>query len=483
MTDKPNILLITSDQHRADALGIDGHHSIRTPHLDSLAFAGCRFTRAYSTCPICMPARTTLLTGKDAVSFGCPHNSQAFTIDYQRERTLPSLLGRAGYQTEFVGKTHFLIDPSDRAGFDHVTQTHRLYKQRLRHSGQIHPGTGIGGNEMSPSGTHLPEDLGQTYWCTDECLEFLDARDRTQPFFLWASYEAPHPPNSIHEPYYSMYDDASQTPPLMPDWMSDDNAPLFEYINRHKTNPLPMDANTLNKVRGVYFGMITYLDHQIGRLLGRMMELGIFNDTLIIYTTDHGEKLGDFGSFWKASFLEPSTRIPLVVKWPTSMALEPGRRIDSLASLEDLLPTLCDFGGAEVPDGIDGHSLRPAIEGASSLSRSFLWGQYDEATHMLRTDRFKYIYYTDDGKELLFDMDADPSESTNLSGDENLIQPLREQLVEILAEKDHPHVADNALLNRHKEKPPISEVRAQNLMWLGLRRAGQKPDLTPTRRG
>jgi arylsulfatase A-like enzyme len=229
--------------------------------------------------------------------------------------------------------------------------------------------------------------------------------------------------------------------------------------------------------------MITYLDHQIGRLLGRMMELGIFDDTLIIYTTDHGEKLGDFGSFWKASFLEPSARIPLIVKWPKSMDLEPGRSIESLACLEDLLPTLCDFGGAKIPDGIDGQNLRPAIEGSGKSTRPYIWGQFGEATHMIRTERFKYIYYPDDGRELLFDMAADPNELTDLSIDENLTRPLREQLQETLAQKDHPHLTGGSLLNRQAKKPPVSEVRAQNLMWQGLRRAGQKTDLTLSRRG
>lgn len=477
MKKRPNILLITSDQHRFDSMGVNGHPCVRTPHLDALALAGTNFTNAYSTCPICMPARDTMITGQDAVTLGCPGNSPTFALEYPKAKMLGSLLHDAGYQTELVGKTHFHGDPSDRMGFDHVTHTRELYKKRIMHSGQVHSGTGLGGNEMSPTATKLPEELNQSHWCTEECLDFLDTRDKTQPFFLWASYEAPHPPNQIHEPYYSMYDGDEIPEPVMPTWMDDDRAPIFEYVTRYKTNPLPMNRQTIRKVRSVYYGMITYMDHQIGRLIGRLVEQNELDNTVIVYTTDHGEKLGDLASFWKASFVESSAHIPFIVQLPKWITPDPIRTSGALVSLEDLLPTIVELAGGDIPEGLVGRSLVPITEGKTATIRDRIWGQYANAAHMIRSGAHKYIYYPDDGRELVFNIEDDPDELRDISDDLELTAGLRDQLRDVLAAREHPHLVDGELLNRRKKKPTREEAKAGNLNFMGLKRAGQGTDL------
>ena len=470
--DKPNILLITSDQHRGDALGVNGHPCVQTPHLDGLAFAGANFANAYSTCPICMPARTSIITGQDAARFGCPGNRPGFCIDYPRERMLGSCLRDAGYQTELVGKTHFLADPSDRVGFDHITSDYHLKKRLLMEHGQTNDGNGMGANEVSTSTERLPEELNETHWCTEACLDFLETRDQTQPFFLWASYTAPHPPITAIEPYYSMYDNDAIPEPIIPDWMDDERAPLLEYDIRYRTNPLPMREAELRKVRSVYYGKITYMDHQIGRILGRLVEKDLLDNTLIIYTSDHGEKLGDFGSFWKATHLEPSCRVPLLVKWPKDMDFAPGQTPDALVCLQDLLPTCVDFAGGVVPDDISGQSLAPLLDGTPG--RDALWGNYNNAAYMLRTRTHKYLYYCADGAELVFDMHNDPSEERDLSGDRALTESLRNQLLELLRERGDPNLRDGALPNHGRTKPSKANLRANHLKWQGLRRAGRR---------
>ena len=319
MPDRPNILLITSDQHRSECLGCAGHPSIQTPHLDQLAFEGIRFTNAYSDCPICIPGRTTLITGIQSHIYGMPSYAEKYRIERPREKFLGSLVTAAGYQTELLGKKHWHTDPSFRAGFELAGGLRGLKREQLRYSGQAHGTTGVGANECFATRSHYPPHLYRTNWLTDEAIDFVNQRDKTQPFFLWVSYQDPHPPIVIHEPFYSMYDNDIIPNPVMPEWALPEKCPRAVHEHRTMYNSCPMTLNAVRKARSTYYGVITNLDFQLGRLFGAMMQQGVWEDTLVLYTTDHGEHLGDYGDLAKSSFFEVSGNLPFIVRPPKAM--------------------------------------------------------------------------------------------------------------------------------------------------------------------
>lgn len=299
---QPNILFITSDQHRGDTLGCAGHPCVRTPHIDQLAYEGVLFDQCFSECPVCIPARTTLITGIQAHRYGSPGYNAEFRIDRQRDRFLGSLITAAGYQTCLLGKRHWHTEPSFRAGFETHIGHQRLNRARLRETGFRHGSTGLGANEIHAGLSHWPEHLHSVTWQVDETIDFLNAREKDQPFFVWYSTNSPHPPFQIHEPYWSMYDDAEIPEPVNAEWAATGRCPLAIEHHRMSYNPGPMRADELRKSRAVYYGMITHLDHQLGRLLGCLLANGLYENTWIVYSSDHGEFLGDFGNIAKSAF-------------------------------------------------------------------------------------------------------------------------------------------------------------------------------------
>ncbi len=461
----PNILLITSDQHRADFLGCAGG-GLATPHLDQLANEGLRFDNAYVDCPVCVPARTTLITGRRAYQNGQPAYAGDWRLPRRRSDFLGSLLTEAGYQTELIGKTHWHTEPDFRGGFEHVTWLSELKRQQLVETGR--PGTlvGLGFNETSPTLSPFPRHLHSTDWCVDKACDFLETRDRSQPFALWVSLLDPHPPLTIHEPYYSLYDgprgDDLPTP-VVPDWVGTDREPYELYCQRHTCNSGPMSPQQMRHARAVYAGMISNLDHQVGRLRGQLEAFGDFSNTLVIYTSDHGEAVGDHGTMGKRSFLNHSARVPLIVRPPSAWDASPGRVSRDLVELADLLPTLCDVAKARVPSDVTGRSLLPALRG-DCLGDHLMHGQIQQS-HMLHDGCRKYMYSTADGSELCFDVESDPHDERPL--DAAATASMRERFVEVLRNEDHADLVDGSLRNDHLERPSVADLRAKDSSGLG----------------
>ena len=464
MSKRPHILLITSDQHRADTLGCAGHPCVRTPHLDQLSYEGIRFNKAYVDCPVCIPARTTLVTGIQSHVYGMPAYAAHYRIERERDQFLGSLLTRAGYQTQIVGKTHWHTDPSFRAGFENVIGLEQWERQCELEMGRGTNLHGLGANEVHPANSLLPPHLNSSDWIVDRCLEVLEAREQDQPMFLWASFIAPHPPICVHEPYYSMYDNSPIPDAVTPPWIDADDCPLKQYEHRWAWNSGPMQPDELRKARAVYYGMITNLDHQLGRLFGTLMKHQMWGDTLVIYSSDHGEMLGDLGDFGKTSFYEASARVPFLVRPPRSWNLEPGRVQNSLVEWADVLPTLCDVAGIAAPDDVTGHSLLPLIRGEAERVRSTLHGQIGNS-HLFHDGRTKYLYGADDGSEQLFDTDTDPLDEHPLD-DAARKAAMRAQFVAHLREEGNAQLQDGELLNLGKRKRPRHELRASNVSGL-----------------
>ncbi|MFW5829423.1 MAG: sulfatase-like hydrolase/transferase [Planctomycetota bacterium] len=461
MNDSYDILLITTDQMRADCMGCMGHPLVQTPHLDQLARQATLFTRAQSSCPVCIPARTSLITGRTAYANGSPSFNKNHRIQRPRQQLLGGLLTAAGYQTELVGKTHWHLDSSDRAGFEHITSYSGLKRARQRlGTGHHH---GIGWNELLAMCSHLPPELNSTHWAIDRSIEILQERDKSQPLFLWTSLIEPHPPTVIHEPYYSMYQQQVLPEPVLPSWSQDDRCPHAIRALRSGNSHSWSAPFAFDQARAVYFGMITHVDHQLGRLFGALISSGRFDKTIIIVTSDHGEFLGDCGTCFKGSVLASAAWVPLIVRLPPSFETQRGSRCDRIVSLEDILPTCCDVADAPIPDDIQGRSLVPLCRNSEATHHEQWHCQIDNQ-HAFFHDGYKYCWFADDGRELIFDAQRDPDDVDNRSADVALRHRLSTAFAAYLQSLDHPHQHDGKLVMQGTQ-----DIDPGNVMgWMGL---------------
>ena len=325
----------------------------------------------------------------------------------------------------------------------------------------------MGGNESEPDLDLLPPHLHNTDWVVDHSIDFIDDRQTDQPFCLWASFIDPHPPFIDREPYYSMYKDADIPAPIIPDWIEGDSCPSWLHNHRWMFNPTNMPPEQVRQARAVYYGMITHLDHQLGRLFGHLKAKGLWDNTVIIYTTDHGDHLGDFHCFHKHSSYEGAARVPYIVRFPKSFGFACGQQSNALVELADLYPTLLEIAGSPLPEHeLDGRSLIPVLDGRNPKGKDFLHGQ-SVHNHMIRTPTHKYIYYGDDGCEQVFAMDGDRDERHDLSADQDLTTSLRQILIDHLQAENNPDFTNGQLINQGQGKKSIEELRSYNVlaMW------------------
>lgn len=471
----PNIVLITSDQHRADALGIAGNPVIQTPNLDQIAHEGMIFDRAYSDCPVCIPARTTMITGRQAHHNGVPSYSEDARIGRERPDYLGSLVTAAGYQTALIGKTHWHTETTFRGGFESVTWTAQLRREQFQRTGRSFGSAGLGFNQIAAGLSVVPPELQSSYWLTERAIEFLQLRERDQPFMLWVSYVDPHPPFLAHEPYFSMYEPGTVPHPYTSDWSSEPSTcPRSHFVQQRRSKTVRLSVEQTVQVRSVYYGMITHMDHQIGRLMGTLERLGLSDDTVVIYTSDHGELLGDHGSAAKSCFLDGAARVPLMVRFPRAWRRQAPNRVGSrsqaLVQHADILPTICEITEARVPEDVDGRSLIPSLIGDADHHHDGIHGHIND-THMWLDDRHKYVYYADDGAELLFDV-GDATERTPVAlrsesrcdGNRELLDEYRSALVGHMRAESHTDLDESGreLVDRGLPKPSDAECLARS---------------------
>jgi arylsulfatase A-like enzyme len=439
---RPNILFIMPDQQRGDCLGVDGHPVLLTPNMDALAGAGTRFRRGYSTCPSCIPARRSLLTGQFPATHGMPGFLDGVPLTAP---TLPGELRRAGYQTALIGRTMHQYPPSARYGYDQTVlasgYTADGYQDMLRATtGQVDAfgSHGLPFNGWNARPWHLDETLHPTNHIVNEALRFLEQRDRTCPFFLTVSFYAPHPPLCPPAFYMDRYLRQELPAPTIGDWAR----PPTERQARGLSVESPrveLKGEALRSAQAGYFGLINHLDDQLFRLLGARGAAGFDRrNTIVVFTSDHGEMLGDHHYFRKCEPYEGSARIPFLLSGP---GIRAGQVLDQPVCLEDLMPTLLDLVGLPVPAGVDGRSLAPLLRGEAATWRPWLHGEHapcysqEQANHFLTDGHHKYIWRPLDGSEQLFDLEADPGERRNLAAEAAhapLVATWRQRLVEQL---------------------------------------------------
>ncbi len=421
--DKPNILLVTTDQQRSDTTGPGAPSFMRTPHVDSLRREGVDFASAYAECPLCVPARISIMNGKSIFTHGMTRNGESSSV-MGRENTLPALLRSQGYQTCAVGKMHFSPQRA-RHGFDEMILP-QDYLREMRDKGKNNMLTvGLGQNELYPGMATVPEAETMTAWTAEKCVEYLaERRDPTVPFFLWCSFSKPHPPFDPPEPYYSMYRGCDIPESIRSDWSEDENCPepVKRFRQNHSFDLIPDEV--IREARSAYYGLITQIDYNLGRVLAILQDRGELYNTLIVYTSDHGECLGDHHCGSKKFFYEPSAHVPCILRMPESWKeRECGKRVKTPVTHSDILPTLVSAAGGDVPENVDGQDLIGLVRGELPSPRRYAEGSYassydkDNYEYLAVTDgQWKYIWYPEGGREQLFDLSKDPIETDDLAG-------------------------------------------------------------------
>jgi arylsulfatase len=429
MDQRPNFLLIITEQHRGDCLGLEGHPALLTPNMDTIGRRGAAFRRAYTTCPSCIAARRSILSGQFPPTHGMVGYRDG--VEWDAPPTLPGVLGRAGYQTYLVGRSMHQYPVRKRYGFDHmVIIDHKLareggkseYEEWLKRNGApegaaSYYATGVMHNDWTARPWHLDEALHTTNWAVMEALRFLETRDPSCPFFLVLSFVAAHPPLIPPAFYMERYLRMDLPAPFIGDWAT----PPTEADLREGVSPSKVDlkGEALRSCRAGYYGLINHVDDQIRRILNPVTGIDRMTDgnTVVILTSDHGEMLGDHYLWRKSVPYEPSARVPLLISAPPRFGIKPGIRPEAPVCLEDIMPTVLEMAGVEAPKTVEGRSLLPLMRGEKADWRPYLHIEHAPIHHTLTDGREKYIWFVRDGREQLFDLTADPNEMHDLAHD------------------------------------------------------------------
>ncbi len=371
--------------------------------------------------------------------------------DFDRQSTLPARLVReAGYQTKAIGKMHFAPSRS-RNGFEHVTLHPDDYIWWLEDHGYggAFRGQGLGGNEVYPGVAITPDKYYHTTWSIDESIRFLDQRDPEMPFMLYLVFEAPHSPFDPPPPYDRMYDNFTISDPVKGDWVDDDLPAMFQK-REVIYNWDDLTPEIIRESRRRYYGQISQIDYHLGRLFGSLKTHGVDRDTAIIFTSDHGECLGDHGLFTKHSFLESAARVPLIFRPPANDSRFDRSVLDGTpVQTADICPTLFDMIGIEQDETAEGQSLIPLMNPAIDVSDDrYIYGEVPGSAAVYK-DELKYIFYKEGGVEQLFNIQADPDDMNNLVSDPrftNELTELRDALIKYLEKNKSDLVADGKLI-------------------------------------
>lgn len=429
-----NVLLLVSDQHRWNTAGYAGHPIVQTPHLDRLAASGLHYSNAYCAAPLCGPSRAAFLTGTHSHTNGIlSHNNTRHRTGREHRYTLnPSVhslvsdFARAGYDTLGAGfmhvdkNVHNPDDPFGELGFTKYRMSEADYVEAVGADVARRYNMARTGSEMwehtyrNVEGDPFPHGEEKMYdtLITDACLDMLSEREGDKPFVMYAGYRAPHPPWCAPPEFHAMYDpdDIGELPNYNVRY-TDKPRRVIERVNYYELWNLPEEM--IRRSIAGYYAFVSYLDHHMGRLIDGLEQRGLRENTLIVYTSDHGEMLYHNGICEKHTFFEGSVRIPLIMSLPG--VIESGSQSDALVSNIDLLPTLMTMADLDVPDFVEGVDQTPTFSGGEV--RDNLCAEYYHSldpSRMVRDKRHKYIHTEDDICEL-YDLENDPQESLNLA--------------------------------------------------------------------
>jgi arylsulfatase A-like enzyme len=420
--DRPNVLFVLTDQMRAEAMGCMGDPNVQTPTLDRMADEGVLCTRNYSPDPVCTPARASILTGQ------YPHTHRTLTNNFripEDSTSIADVLGDAGYETGYIGKWHLdgtpkpgYVPPGDRRqGFDYWKGFNR-------------------GHEHLDGHPHF-DDEGDVEWeegyqpelQADMAIDFMtEHAGGENPFFCYLSWGPPHLPYEAPEEYEAMYDA--------------EELDLRENVSERMADQARRDLVP-------YYGMITSLDDQMERLMDALEAEGVLDDTIVVFTSDHGEQIGSQDCYYKSYPYEESVHVPLIWRYPEG--LPAGEENDELTSLIDLMPTLLSMCDAEIPEGVQGEDLTGVLRGEETTDRPGVyiednigdddeWRAYRTENHLLVQDRYGEEQY-------FFNTEDDPYQQHNLKDIVHDKQDLEEYIIEAAKKYD-----DRYFLNQIGER-------------------------------
>lgn len=433
---RPNILVITSDQQRYDTLGSYGNPHVRTPRLDGLAREGVVFEHCYAPNPVCAPTRASMYTGRYPHVCGLTANG----MDLPRHEVLfTRLLADEGYDCGLIGKLH-LGSCANKRVEPRLDDGYRVYEWAH------HPGDDWGDENawwrwlqslppappkpeppypIAMGGVGYPTDRHFTHWAAERTLRFL-REEREGPFFAWMSLFDPHFPFDPPLEYLEMYDPRRvPLPRYVPGEL--EGKPWCQREGHLKTHRdgrgfVEFSEEQIRGMVAAYWGMVSFLDYEIGRVLDALDETGLAEDTLVVFASDHGDMLGDHGLLTKGPFFyEGAVRVPLILRWPGQLAA--GSRVAGLVNLVDFAPTMLEAAGVETPRTMQGRSLLPAARGEAWSSRESTLCFYRESetprvppvhATMLRTARYKLVAHHGSREGELYDLETDPDETRNL---------------------------------------------------------------------
>ncbi|MFO7821966.1 MAG: sulfatase-like hydrolase/transferase [Lentisphaeria bacterium] len=505
MGKKKNVLLISSDHMRSDAMGHSVEwseqsslsHTIATPALDRLAREGVSFANAFTTNPVCVPARASITTGN------YPHkctdskgNSGSIASDQPK---LAEIFNDVGYKTYAIGKLHYVPysppgEPRLLHGFEHaeLNEEGRIlgrydpdgklegledYHDYLKSVGWAgyERAHAVGNNDVHPAPSPMPAEHHEEAWVASRTIASLEehkANTGDQPFLMWASFSKPHPPYDPPRPYDNMYDPRKIPTPMASetgDELLQDRDPELKTRNvRFGWDRLSHEA--VNVIRSHYAGMVTFQDKQIERIIEWLEKNELLEETIIVYTSDHGDLLGDFGRFFKTCFFDGAVKVPLIWRIPGFHNAGKWRR-DQLVGVQDILPTLCHLTGTTLPCSVDGEDISNVITESADTARDFYISQGAGGKYMLRTSQWKYVYHASGGVEELYDVTATDADCENLAHDTRcgeVRQQLRQKLFEWCREnEDHEMIAGDNLAQTPLDNLPAAEFNGKGL---GLRK-------------
>jgi choline-sulfatase/uncharacterized sulfatase len=415
---KPNILIIMDDQHHAGCFGYSNHPDVKTPHLDRLAAEGVNFRNAFCQNGICVPSRVCLMTGQYPTATGV-YGSDTMGIPASL-LALPAYLQNFGYQTAMIGKKHMPNWPTHGFQYERlcyhadapVRQLH-YYNYLKRHGLHEHYDELGDVEKFTSFDSPIPNEHSMEVWTGDQAIEYLKKRDTSKPFFAEVSFERPHPPLSPSFDCPFSYDPDSLT---LPENSRENIGDSPFYYNRNvelKWSSATHGEAVLRKALARYYALITHIDQQIGRIIDHLKETGELDNTIIVFTADHGDFAGEYSRMAKGWSYDAIYRIPMIWRFPKEFV--PSVRTEEMIEQIDLFPTVCDLLGIPTPRTVQGKSLVSVLKGNAAPERDTVFYEY-VTCKTVRTREYKLNYGFDGKKEIgeLFDLRKDPHEYTNL---------------------------------------------------------------------
>lgn len=438
MKKRPNILFLMSDEHRADITGYEGNDIVRTPVLDELAKTGVTFTNAYTPSPICIPGRQSIMSGQFPRTTGCENYGEDLSPGYM---TYARRFAQYGYTTAVSGKLHHngpdqLQGWTDRISGDigsvqtiedripEEVERYKMPKQKWSKSKEVYK-AGVG---KGPGADH-------DAYSVQGALNFIESyfnssyydRPQAAPLLLKVSLVQPHYPYLTDADKFTYY--LNRVKPYLNQTVSE-----HPFLSKFQ---VPIDEQVserdLRRATAAYYGMIETIDGHYGTVMDALRHAGQdLDDWIIVYTSDHGEMLGEHGVWEKQKFYDGSARVPLIIRWPKGF--DGGKVVTENVNLSDLFTTLCDLANLETPPDLDSRSLVKLLKGEDATWDNETVSQFGGTNLMIKQDHLKYQYYGTEMGEVLFDMQRNPEETINYIDDERYIDRIkyfRERSVEL----------------------------------------------------